>query len=281
MHWRELIEKAGVPDVSVETARCAFLREGLEVKWRAPRQKPQRSKGHQLERRRICGRWRFLPTSYFADGVDLLIDNKTWEYPADAKGRAYLMRQKIRGHLRLPGEGLKPAFTKPNPRKHRMKGGGALSVCAGIINGRVAVWRYIDGRWNSEVAAATYRDVLWPAVKRLRGEKRAYTVLEDNDPTGYKSNKAVATKRELHIHAMEFPRYSPDLNPLDFFLWEDIRRRLEANAPQGKESKDNFKKRLRRTALATPPGRVRAALENMKKRAAAVYEAKGGDIALD
>ena len=64
-------------------------------------------------------------------------------------------------------------------------------------------------------------------------------------------------------------------------LWEDIRRRLEASAPRGKESKDNFKKRLRRTALATPPGRVRAALENMKKRAAAVYEAKGGDIALD
>ena len=83
----------------------------------------------------------------------MLIDNKSWECPVNVAGRQYLMRQKIRGHLRLPSEGLNPAFTKPNARKHRMKGGKSLKVCAGICNSRVAVWHYIDGPWNGETAA--------------------------------------------------------------------------------------------------------------------------------
>ena len=281
VHWAELIQKAGVPNVAPSTARLAFKREGFDVKWRAPRQKPQRTQDHMDERREVCGRWRYLPATYFTDSVDLVIDNKSWECPVNVAGRQYLMRQKIRGHLRLPSEGLNPAFTKPNSRKHRMKGGKSLKVCAGIVNSRVAVWHYIDGPWNGETAASTYRDVLFPALKRRRGAKRSYKVLEDNDPTGYKSNKAIAAKKELGIQPIQFPRYSPDLNPLDFFLWSDIQGRLDASAPRGKESRDKFKERLRRTALATSPALIKKALESIKERVAAVHAAGGADIPRD
>ena len=47
------------------------------------------------------------------------------------------------------------------------------------------------------------------------GEKRRYVVLEDNDPVRYKSNKAARAKKDGNLVAMDFPRYSPDLNPLD------------------------------------------------------------------
>ena len=162
-----------------------------------------------------------------------------------------------------------------------MKGGKSLKVCAGIVNSRVAVWHYIDGPLNGETAASTYRDVLFPALKRRRGAKRSYKVLEDNDPTGYKSGKAIEAKKELGIQPIQFPRYSPDLNPLDFFLWSDIQVRLDATAPRGKESRDKYKERLRRAALATSPALIKKALEGIKERVAAVHAAGGADIPRD
>ena len=50
------------------------------------------------------------------------------------------------------------------------------------------------------------------------GKKAKSVVLDDNDPTGYKSNKALEAKRKLGIQATRFPKYSPDLNPLDFYV---------------------------------------------------------------
>ena len=42
-------------------------------------------------------------------------------------------------------------------------------------------------------------------------------------------------KDGLGITALDFPRYSPDLNPMDFFLWEEVERRMAKNAPPGPE----------------------------------------------
>ena len=63
-----------------------------------------------------------------------------------------------------------------------------------------------------------------------------------------------------------------------FFLWGDIRKRLDASAPRAKETRKAFKERLCRTAFATPPTFIRAALRGMKERAAAVCRAGGADI---
>lgn len=281
VHWDEVVEKSGVPPVDRTTAMRAFAREGIDVQWRRPREKPQRTAEHVMERKDICSRWRFLSQDYFAKHADLVIDNKAWDYPATAKARTYLKRMKIRGHLRTKAEGLKPAFTKPNRKRHRMNPGGSLLVCAGLIHCRVKVWHYIDGRWNGQMAADVYRDILHPAMRRNRGHKQEYKVVEDNDPTGYKSKKAVDQKTECGITAMEFPRYSPDLNPWDFSLWDDIQRRMDTSAPAGNESRAAFKERLRRTAMATPTATVKKALMGMKKRIKAVYDAGGQDVDCD
>ena len=142
-----------------------------------------------------------MPRESFANIVNLIIDNKAWDFPSDARARAYLMRQKIRGHLRTPAEGIQQEFTKPNVKRHRLNPGGSLMVCAGIVNCRVAVWSYVDGRWNGETAANMYKDVLLPAMARRRGRKTAYRALADNDPTGYKSTDAAKMKQECGITA--------------------------------------------------------------------------------
>ena len=119
------------------------------------------------------------------------------------------------------------------------------------------------------------------ALTKHRGVKPSYLIAEDNDPTGYKCGKAKTEKRRLGIRTMDWPRYSPDLMPLDFTLWEDIEDRMETTAPKGRESVATFKKRLRRVALGTPTATVQKAVATMRKRAAMIWEAKGKDIARD
>ena len=104
---------------------------------------------------------------------------------------------------------------------------------------------------------------------------------EDNDPVGYKSGLAKTEKRRLGLKTIEWPRYSPDLMPLDFSLWADISTRAAAAAPKGKETVKVFSQRLKRFALRTPRATVLAAVGAMKKRARQIWEAGGKDIARD
>ena len=88
-------------------------------------------------------------------------------------------------------------------------------------------------------------------------------------------------KRELRISAITYPRYSPDLNPLDFSLWDAIEDKMLKSKLCGSENTEQYKARLRRTAMSLSADTVRAAVQDIKVRAKLVYDAKGGDIAKD
>ena len=105
--------------------------------------------------------------------------------------------------------------------------------------------------------------------------------MEDNDPVGYKSRKAEKAKKECKITPVSLLRYSPDLNPLDYFLWSEVERRMAKHKTKPKKSMAAFKQRLRRTALAIPSPVIRKAVAGMKKRAKAIYDANSHDIAMD
>ena len=118
-------------------------------------------------------------------------------------------------------------------------------------------------------------------MKRHRGSKRRYTILEDNDPTGWKSTAARAAKASLKITPLEIPAYSPDMNPCDFALWDEVERRMaEQQTPDG-ETPDGFKARLRRTAKGIPKATVLKMVLAMKRRTQSIYENQGGHIPMD
>ena len=53
------------------------MREGgFPLKARRPREKPLRKPEHEELRVAICKKWKELPASYFANKVDMIIDNK-------------------------------------------------------------------------------------------------------------------------------------------------------------------------------------------------------------
>jgi hypothetical protein len=277
--WEEIIRKSRVPTVDRSTA-AKHMKKSLGVKPHRPRAKLIRSEADQAERKRICNRLRKLPLKYWTGSVHLFMDNKRWPVPSSAKGKEYLKKSKVRFVIRKANEGLKPGYTKPDKRKHRTNLGG-VNFVAGIVKGKVRIWHYFDGAWNSDKAAEVYTDVVAPALVRAYGKKRRFTVLEDNDPTGYKSGEARQAKADLSIVPIEFPTYSPDLNPCDYALWDEVERRMDQQAAPKNESREAFKARLRRTALAIPPATIYGMLGGMVHRTQSVYENNGGHIPRD
>lgn len=71
------------------------------------------------------------------------------------------------------------------------------------------------------------------------------------------------------------------MNPLDFFLWAEVNRRMAAQSAPANESRIAFKARLRRVAMGIPQSVIRAAVSKMKAKAAEVVEAEGGRIPSD
>ena len=281
VRWVDIIKKSRAPKGDPTTLRRAFQREGIKVQARRPREKPQRSPEVAKERYNWSQENSHLNGDYFSDDLDMIIDNKKFEVPTTEKARQYMTNQRIRFHLRLPSEGLQPEMTKPSRKKNRMNTGGHASVCAGISNCRIVLWHYLPKIWNGKVAADLYSGPILDTLKKKRGVKRKYLVLEDNDPTGYKSGKAKVSKKASKIEAIVFPRYSPDLNPLDFSLWDEIEFRVLQNTPSGGETVVAYKKRLRLTALRLPEAIVRKALYDIPTRIKQCVESKGGNIAKD
>ena len=282
IHWEEIMKKARVNDVHPSTVSRAFKKIGIA--WRAPREKPSRTADDMKERVTICSRWRFLPDNYFTEKVDLIMDNKKFDVPTYARAKKFHKMRRVRGHLRTKGEGLAAGFTKPNVRKNRVNPGAKVNVCAGVIGCQVKLWHYLPDRWSGDAAAALYSGPVIKTLRAHRGNKASYRILEDNDPTGYYSGKGIFAKKEAGILPIAFPKYSPDLNPLDFYIWAEVERRMHEQEEGGKYKKETvneYKKRLRRTALSLPADVIRKAVGSLKQRAAAVVAAGGDNIALD
>jgi len=280
--WHEVIKKARVTKVDPTTAKRALVDAGIDVASRRPREKPERKAEHIEERIMKCGKWRFLRKDYFSEKVDLIIDNKHYDVPTSQEARKFLGKMKVRRQIRTRAEGLLPQYTKPNEKRNRKNLGGTLSVCAGIHKDRVVLWKYLDPKWNGAAAAKLYENDIQKVLRRLGPFGRKPVIVEDNDPVGYKSSKARIVKKKLGFNIVSLPRYSPDLNPLDFFLWNDIGRRMRKCDPKTKkESVKTYKVRLRKVAMSTSKVLIRKALATMHKRIAAIYKAKGQNIEMD
>ena len=85
----------------------------------------------------------------------------------------------------------------------------------------------------------------------------------------------------MKVSAVAFPKYSPDLNPLDYFVWAEVNRRMGSQSAPANESQTAYKSRLRQTAMSIPAPAIRVAVGKMKAKAAEVVQSKGGRIPSD
>lgn len=81
------------------------------------------------------------------------------------------------------------------------------------------------------------------------------------------------------MHALAFPKHSPDLDPLEYAFWDAVNRglrRQEASfAENRKETRVQFLDCLRKTIVRTPSKVLAPVVRSMKRRCLALKVVKG------
>lgn len=112
--------------------------------------------------------------------------------------------------------------------------------------------------------------------------RSSYRILEDNDPTGFKSKVGIAAKKEAKIEVFAIPKHNPQLNVCDYFLWAEINKRMRAKEKSWPETKVEtrvaYLRRLKRTAKSVEPDLIARSVGSMKKRCRLLLNAEGGQI---
>ena len=161
--------------------------------------------------------------------IHMAIDCKFFPVFLHGKARRHAAQSGTRGAYRKEGDGLSPGHTKPNPRLKYNSGAKGVHVLAGMGgNGKILLWEYYEENWSGEVAAQMYVGPVLKALKRAFPDRSRFKVLEDNDPAGFRSQKGMKAKRDSKIDIFSLPARSPDLNPCDFALWNEVNRRMRA-----------------------------------------------------
>jgi len=215
---------------------------------------------------------------WWANNVHAYIDNKHWPVYLNKAARKMAAQRTVRGAYRARGDGLGKGYTK-RPKVFKV-GGKTITISAGISAKKVVMWKEIKGKWTGEVAASTYKDVLKKALDQAEPRKSAHIILEDNDPTGWKSKKGIKAKEDAKLRVLELPPRSPDLNPCDYGLWKEVDKRMrnqeKKHDKDKKESRKEYTQRLARTAQRLPATFLTKLVGDMQRRCQRLFEAKGG-----
>ena len=211
-----------------------------------------------------------------------IIDNKKFRIYRNGKGRDFAARRACRGAYQKKGTRgkaledhlVKPSATLPYPSK-------GVIVSAAVIKGKIRMWDYVTHKsWCGAAAEKMYSGPLAKALRRAHPHQKRWTIIEDGDPSGYKSRRGKEAKKTVGIVTDDLPPRSPHLNVLDYSLWHAINERMreqEGSFPERrKETRDAYRARLRRTALGLPTSVVKKAVMDMHRRVRLAVAAKGG-----
>ncbi|CAE7245806.1 unnamed protein product [Symbiodinium pilosum] len=186
----------------------------------------------------IKARFQFAKTSrsksaaWWVDRIDAFIDGKHFQVYLHGKERRRAAQHARSGAHRQPGKGLCGGYVKPKA---------------------LPVHEVAHGRWSGQAAANFYKILARDLAKALP-DKRRFAILEDNDPTGFKSAKGIAAKDEVNKRL----------------------RKQESKWPNGKkETRIAYHKRLKLAIHSLPEDFLLKSIRDMTRRCHRLYEANG------
>ena len=251
------------------------------IYFRKMREKPVLTETDIKDRKVFAARYRSKPRAWWTSHLHLTIDVKFFKSYLNGKARDHAAAARVKGVYRAPGQGLDSGYVTSGKRFKQNTGAKGVNILAGVGQDRVLVWEQLpDNKWGGGVAASMYKGPVLRALKRAYPARASFNVLEDNDPSGFKSNKGIEAKKGCGIVAFQIPKRSPVLNVCDYALWDEINRRMrrqEERWPKSKqESRPEYLRRLRRTAMNLPKAFTRKSLQDMKRRCCRLHIAKRG-----
>ena len=129
--------------------------------------------------------------------------------------------------------------------------------------------RVFDGTMNSRLLTDTFTRYMKPHALQTWPAQQWY-FLQDNAPY-HTSNESRAWLHNNGIDCIDFPPYSPDLNPMEN-LWADLKRRVELRCPCDSTELKQF---LTEEWTATDPEYLRCLAHSMIDRCKAVAACRG------
>jgi transposase len=116
-----------------------------------------------------------------------------------------------------------------------------------------------------------FRDYLLPTAREHFADGEQWWLLHDNDPGRHKSKVLLTWMHNHYVRPLDFPPYSPDLNPAEN-LWAEMDKRMDSTQADTQEELEA----LVNTVLASISADVCSKLaRSMPKRIAQVIERKG------
>lgn len=178
------------------------------IYFRPLRQKPTLTDEDVAARRKFATDYSGKSATWWNKAVHLIIDVKHYRALPHGDARRHAAQEATRGTYRKKGQGLAEGHTKPVLKSKYSPGGPGVKVLAGVGNGKVMLWEYLEGPWGGAAAEAAYRDPIKKVLKREFPSRKSYVILEDNDPSGFKSSVARAAK-DCHSRKLRHPAKSP------------------------------------------------------------------------
>jgi DDE superfamily endonuclease/Transposase len=129
--------------------------------------------------------------------------------------------------------------------------------------------RVFDGTMDSRLLTDTFTQYMKPHALETWPAQQWY-FLQDNAPY-HTSNESRAWLHNNGIDCIDFPPYSPDLNPIEN-LWADLKRRVELRCPCDSTELKQF---LTEEWTATDPEYLRCLAHSMIDRCKAVAACRG------
>ena len=107
------------------------------------------------------------------------------------------------------------------------------------------------------------------------GKRKRYNIVEAGDRKGNTSGLGIEAKARANIYVQRLPPRTPSLMPLDYAIWIEIAKKVDATAPKGKETKEAFLARLCKAAMGLRKGYVKSVIKRMRKNIKALLDANG------
>ena len=245
--------KLDLEDVSVSTVKRRLIEAGLPG--RVARHTFQLTDEHKRKRKSFAEGYKRWTADDWC-GV-IFSDEKT--FLGEGRSGQRWVRRPV-------GEASNPAYSVPE--KPHPVGVPAWACFSAQGPGYMAMY---EGSLKAADLRGILRDYLIPTYREQFPDAPIRWLLWDNDPGRHMS---VLVKNFLHtqgITCLDFPPYSPDLNPIEN-LWADMDKRMQDSLA---DSKDEMEQLVQETWAATTSEQCSKLARSMPHRIAQVIERKG------
>ena len=250
------------------------------IRFRRLRAKPVLTKKDRKDRYAFAKKFRRKTKAWWLKKIKAHWDLKNWIVYTNGKSREVAAMREVRGAYRAPGQGLDENYVVLPKDLRYNTGAKPVRIAAAVGGGKVLLWYEVGSRWSGKKAADVYKGPLRSALMKRYPRSKSWLILEDNDPTGFKSTAGKKAKKQAKINVFEIPKRSPDLNVCDYALWarvNNIMRKQEKKFRKSKrETRKEYVDRLRRVAKSLPKSFIDKSIGDMVRRCNRLYAAKGG-----